>query len=79
MSLAQRLAQLKGNRNLSPNRTPEQAPGERARRQRVSGRRAVTGADIRYCSARCPPEAPLPRRRERGFVQYIPADKTQRR
>ena len=80
MSLAQRLALLKGNRNPSPNTgVRTDTAGSEPRRQRVSGRGAVTGADIRYCSAGCPPEAALPRRRERWFVQYIPADKTQRR
>ena len=83
MTLAQRLALLKGNRNPNPN-----ADGTADGRTDTECDEADDGA-IRAAPLPAPASAmvPLvarlqrlyPRWRERRFAQYIPADKTQRR
>ena len=67
MTLAQRLALLKGNRNLNRNADgieDDIADGrtDTCRDEPKDGtvrRRALIGAGIRYCSAGCAPPAPL--------------------
>ncbi len=87
MSLAQRLALLKGNRNLNRNADgieDDIADGrtDTDRDEPEDGtvrRRALIGAGISNGSAGCAPPAPLSSWREQRFAQYILADKTKRR